>query len=302
MEGIAPEMLGIRLPTMGGFPGPGMHAGSPLPFFGFPPNIPGMPPVQSNFIPAGMRIPQQVPLAERPRTRGMSSKRAVSGLGGTLEVAGVPVANWGGNRAGRDYNEHNRIVAGGPASVELPSRGRGRGGRGGRRGGHWQNSRNVTWAVEVDKDYDRRIGYKEPHNARSANLHQVQDQPFHVGYGDNESMLHAIQGYHGNLPTTTIPDPSAHHPLFNAPPDKTAMNMHMAMNPNPQPIIPTSDKVQHSQVHILSKPSDKLSGQGRGRGIAASLGNNVGGIAQGQVLSKGRGYLLENPVQQTPAT
>ncbi|KAK3700688.1 hypothetical protein QZH41_015639 [Actinostola sp. cb2023] len=297
-EGIAPELLGVRLP-MAGFHGMGMPAGPSMPFFGIP-TMSGVS-IHGNFIPAGARIPPPIPLGDRPRTRGISSKRPVSGLGGTLEVAGVPVANWGGNRAGRDYSEHSRIVAGGAGSVEIPSRGRNRGGRGRRGGGTWPNTRNVTWAVEVDKDYDRRIGYKDP-NTRSPNLHIIPDQGIpHMGYGNEGPMIHHGPGYPGNIPDSTMTDPSTHPtPPYTAPlVQQPTMNMHMAMTP--PPTLHTDDKAPLGQVHILAKPSDKLAGQGRGRGIAATL-NNVGGIVKpGQTSSIGRGYLLDKP-QQSPAT
>lgn len=301
-ENVPHELLGVRLP-MSGFHGIGMPGPPNMPpFFGVPPNMPG---IHGYCIPAGARIPQQIPLTERPRARGISSKRPVSGLGGTLEVAGVPVANWGGNRAGRDYNEHNRIVAGGAESVELPSRGRsrgGRGGRGGRRGGGglWTNTRNVTWAVEVDKDYDRRIGYKDP-NTRAPNMHMMPDQGMpqhHMGYGNEGQMVQHNQGYAANVPNTTMPDPSIHPTTPYTPPlvQQPPINMHMVMTP--PPAIHNEDKAPLGQVHILSKPAEKLASQGRGRGIAATLNNVSGNV---KPTSIGRGFLLEKP-QQSPAT
>ena len=43
-----------------------------------------------------------------------NSKQPVSGLGGQLKLAGVPIARWGGNKAGRGYSDKERIVVGGP--------------------------------------------------------------------------------------------------------------------------------------------------------------------------------------------
>merc|ERR1719334_271269 len=42
----------------------------------------------------------------RARSRGAGSKRAVHGSGGTLHVAGVPVAHWHGNKAGVGYSKN----------------------------------------------------------------------------------------------------------------------------------------------------------------------------------------------------
>lgn len=302
-DGISPELLGIRLP-MSGFHGMGMpHPPNMPPFFGMPHNMAG---VHGYCIPAGARMPQPIPLAERQRTRGISSKRPVSGLGGTLEVAGVPVANWGGNRAGRDYSEHNRIVAGGAGSVELPYRGRNRGGRGGRRGGGglWLNTRNVTWAVEVDKDYDRRIGYKDP-NTHTPNLHMVPDQGMpqhHMGYSNDNHMVQHGQGYATNVPNAAMPDPSVNHTTpYTAPfVQQPSMDMqHMVMTPPSN--THNEDKAPLGQVHILAKPSEKLASQGRGRGIAATLNSISGNVSPGQTSSIGRGFLLDKP-QQSPAS
>ena len=86
----------------------------------------------------------------------------MSGLAGRLEVAGVPIARWGGSKSGRGYSDKELIVVGGPTSVEM-GRPSGRGRVFFPRGQRGRNStvRNVSWAEDVNKDYDRSIGYVE---------------------------------------------------------------------------------------------------------------------------------------------
>jgi len=280
-DGIAPELLNVRL-QMANFHGMGMpHPPNMPPFFGVPPNLPGMPP--NYCIPAGARIPAPIPLGERPRTRGISSKRPVSGLGGTLEVAGVPVANWGGNRAGRDYSEHNRIIAGGAESVELPSRGRNRGGRGGRRGvggmmpALWPNARNVSWAVEVDKDYDRRIGYKDP-NARQHNVHNNPNVHGNPNVKNTPNVhgnpnIHGNPNVHGNPSMHGSPNihgnPSVHgNPnIHNNPNVPNASNVHNTHNVHMMP----DQGLPH---HHMAYSNDNQMAQ-HGQGYAANLPSNT---------------------------
>ncbi|XP_057297054.1 constitutive coactivator of PPAR-gamma-like protein 1 [Hydractinia symbiolongicarpus] len=99
-------------------------------------NVPTMQsgPTYGVMRPAGSYLP----INTRQRSRGPHSKRPVHGSGGTLHVAGVPVAHWGGNKAGLGYSKNApSVLVGGPNSVDLPSShrrnnrlGRGYGGRG----------------------------------------------------------------------------------------------------------------------------------------------------------------------------
>lgn len=70
------------------------------------------------------------------------------------------IVRWLGNKVGRGYSDKDRIVVGGFMSVEMGRfNRRGRGGFvRGRRGGS-VGFRNVIWVLEVDKEYDRSIGY-----------------------------------------------------------------------------------------------------------------------------------------------
>eukprot|EP00111_Clytia_hemisphaerica_P004236 TCONS_00012098-protein len=95
-----------------------------------------------------MRPPGVPPMRGGGRSRGTGGKQMVHGSGGTLHVAGVPVAHWGGNKAGVGYSKNApSVLVGGPNSVDLPSsHKRGRGGRGrpyGRGGrGSYHNKQN----------------------------------------------------------------------------------------------------------------------------------------------------------------
>lgn len=232
MEGLQLDLMASRLqPSPMGFPPmPGMGL-LPTPFIRSPgPSFQGSFMPGGNYMPAGARIPQMAPQQDmyKPRGRGPNSKRMVSGLGGTLEVAGMPVANWSGNKAGRGYTEKSRIIVGGPTSVELGDRGRGRGIRGRRGRG---STRNVSWAVEVDKDYDRSIGYKDNRGMknRSTNISKVREggdggnEQGQVtrGRGDGGSDVEALHSDHlmnSTMPAHAIPGgqhgshPKQHHP------------------------------------------------------------------------------------------
>ncbi|XP_032217699.1 constitutive coactivator of PPAR-gamma-like protein 1 [Nematostella vectensis] len=296
VEKIPQEFLGMRLPPMGGrFPGAGLLP-TPPPFFPFH----GMPMPMPNFIPAGANIPSPPSLlSERPRTRGASSKRPVSGLGGTLEVAGVPVAKWGGNKAGRGYDERNRIIAGGPMSVEMSFRGR-RGRRGGNRGrgggANWAGTRNVTWAVEPDADYDRRIGYKEPVPRMDPSNDQVRkggdggnDTVAFRGLADGGSDIDIASGEQLNA-STSFPVPGI--PLMGIP--APLMQPPHSLIGDKEPENPATPP-----LHILAKPADKLSTQGRGRGLPVGASNGPATDTEA-AIGRGRAWWLEQ--SQQPAT
>lgn len=86
MEGLGQEFVLNRLPM-------NRNASTmsllPSPFFGnVPPHLRSAPP-----------LPYSNTMNNHNRLRGRGSKRPVSGLGGTLQVAGVPVAKFqGGSR------------------------------------------------------------------------------------------------------------------------------------------------------------------------------------------------------------
>lgn len=286
-----------------------------------------------NFFPAGANIPQMQGMGMNARRgRGPNSKQPVSGLGGQLEVAGVPIARWGGNKAGRGYSDKDRIVVGGPMSVEM-GRGRlNRRGRGGgwpargRRGGS-AGSRNVTWAVEVDKEYDRSIGYvDQPMKPNmSTNISQVReggdggnDIPIIArgrGDGANDVEALATDGL-----TTGLPMQGTLHP-HNIPGQITVLSPQMQFNgqsygtPTPEipgipggsgiPGGPGLDKAPSSQVPIiLAKPGDihVPAGLGRGRGVSVGLGGDIPSFnVQPGIIdtgSKGRGWWWEKQQQQ----
>lgn len=111
------------------------------------------------------------------RSRGSGAKQLVHGSGGTLHVAGVPVAHWGGNKAGVGYSKNApTVLVGGPNCVDLPSdhkrgwRGRGRGrrdrGRGG--GAGYGNANNVGRGLletPYISPWQQGYGYEEMQNA-----------------------------------------------------------------------------------------------------------------------------------------
>lgn len=309
---------------------PGQHGDgllpTPVPFaFGPVPQAlqsVGMP----NFFPAGANIPQMQGMGMNARRgRGPHSKQPVSGLGGQLEVAGVPIARWSGNKAGRGYSDKDRIVVGGPMSVEMgrPNR-RGRGGSAhGRRGGN-VGSRNVTWAVEVDKEYDRSIGYVDQpvKPKKSTNISQVREG----GDGGNDITIIARgRGDGGNdiesLGTdglaTGLPMQGGLHP-HTIPGQMAVMSQTPQMPFNgqsystPPPEIPGLpmgtglDKAPGSQVPIiLAKPGDIPVGVARGRGVSVSMPGEMPpyNVQPGIVDSaggKGRGWWWEKQQQQLP--
>ena len=282
----------------------------PTPFFGpVPPALQSSPLPGTNFIPAGFMgsTCQQQSFA---RGRGVTSKRPVSGLGGTLEVAGVPIAQWGGNKAGRGYSEKNRIIVGGPTSVELGhSRGqrRGRGATRGRQGG--TGARSVTWAMDVDQEYDRNIGYRQQQiqqKKKTTNISQVREG----GDGGNEVTMvtrergdgaNDIESHNGDAIATgqgilvvqpTVPQPS---PVgFNS----------QAYS------VPLSDVTQPAEAVldvtpvILTKTADSMAGLGRGHGHGTALGGTEQppvGVPDDHVAKpggRGRGWWWDKQVKQ----
>ena len=299
---------------------------TPIPFaFGpVPPALQSVP--MPNFFPAGANIPHQMQGmgANLRRGRGPNSKQPVSGLGGQLEVAGVPIARWSGNKAGRGYSDKDRIVVGGPSSVEMgkPNR-RGRGGNWsarGRRGGS-VGARNVTWAVEVDKEYDRSIGYVDPpaKPKKTTNISQVReggdggnDIPIMTrgrGDGGNDVEALSMDGV-----ATGLPMQGALHP-HNIPGQMPVMPQSPQMPFNGQPysthspeipglsVGPGLDKAPGSQVPIiLAKPGDIPAGLARGRGVSVGMGGEMPpfSVQPGIVDSggKGRGWWWEKQQQQ----
>ena len=305
---------------------------TPPPFFGpVPPGLQSVAMPNAAFLPAGANISHMHPMAGGPSTRGRgpNSKRPVSGLGGQLEVAGVPIARWQGNKAGRGYSDKNRIVVGGPMSVEMGrSSRRGRGGHlRGKRGGAVAGTRSVTWAVDVDKEYDRSIGYVEQPvkpAKHSTNIRQIREggdggneiptAPRGRGDGANdvESLASdGMGGVHGGAPLqgNIIPQTT---------PSQMAVVSHSApVQFNGEPFANTApgvqgipggpglDKAPGSQVPIiLAKPGD-IPGLGRGRGVSVggpgempSFGAQTAGFVDSG--SKGRGWWWEKAKQQQP--
>lgn len=311
---------------------PGQHGDGLLPTpvpFAFGPVPPALQSVaMPNFFPAGANIPQMQGTGTNARRgRGPNSKQPVSGLGGQLEVAGVPIARWGGNKAGRGYSDKDRIVVGGPSSVEMgrPNR-RGRGGllRGRRGGGGSAGSRNVTWAMEVDKEYDRSIGYVDQpvKPKKSTNISQVREG----GDGGNDiPMIARGRGDGGNdmesLSTdglaTGLPMQGALHP-HAIPGQMPVISQSPQMNYNGQPYTsappemqgfpggPGLDKAPGSQVPIiLAKPGDVPVSLARGRGVSVNMPGDIppynvqGGIVD-SAGGKGRGWWWEKQQQQLP--
>lgn len=85
MEGLGKDLLNNGLPS-------NRNASTisllPSPFFGpIPPHLRNAPPLSAQY---GMSQNHQ------NKSRGRGNKRPVSGLGGTLQVAGVPVAKFQG--------------------------------------------------------------------------------------------------------------------------------------------------------------------------------------------------------------
>ena len=316
-EGLHLDFVGscVRPSHMGFPPTPGMGL-LPTPFM----RPPG-PPFQSgfipgpNFLPAGARIPQMLPQQDmyKPRGRGPNSKRMVSGLGGTLEVAGMPVAKWSGNKAGRGYTERSRIIVGGPTSVEMGGRGRGLRGRRGRGG-----PRNVSWAVEIDKDYDRSIGYKVnqmPKN-RSTNISKVREggdggnEQGQVmrGRGDGGSdvdtlhsdhmmagpmSVHPIPGGH-QRPHPKHPHPGPMHPDQMHPNEAPVVPPHQGMlqqdyaNTVPHSMIPPSQVQPHAplpQQNMFQPPQNILSGvEHNGNSYTAAVPGQVPGLESSDMM------------------
>ena len=264
MEGLQLELMaasGLPATPMGFPPMPGMGL-LPTPFMRSPGSsfqgglVPG-----GNFIPAGASFSQMPPQQDmyKPRGRGPNSKRMVSGLGGTLEVAGMPVANWSGNKAGRGYTEKSRIIVGGPNSVEMGGRGRGMRGRRGR-----GSTRNVSWAVEVDKDYDRSIGYKDNRGMKNRSTHiskvreggdggNEQGQVTR-GRGDGGSDVETLQTDHlmnSTMPGHTIPGgPHGPHTTQPHPRPGLVIPNHAPYRPPQQGMLPQDfpSNVSHSMV------------------------------------------------------
>lgn len=332
-EGLPQDFsLNPGLPSAGLLPHFPGHRGdgllpTPVPFaFGpVPPALQSVP--VPNFFPAGANIPHHMQAmgTNLRRGRGPNSRQPVSGLGGQLEVAGVPIARWSGNKAGRGYNDKDRIVVGGPSSVEMGKLGRrGRGSlwsaRGKRGGG--AGTRNVTWAAEVDKEYDRSIGYVEqPTKPKKAtNISQVReggdggnDIPImNRGRGDGGNDLEALST---DGLTTGLPMHGALHP-HNLPGQIPGMPQSPQMQFNGQPyssqspemtglpVGPGLDKAPGGQVPpiILAKPGDIPASLGRGRGVSAGMGGEMPPFnAQSEIVEsggKGRGWWWDKQQQQ----
>ena len=330
-EGLQPEFSPTpAMASAGLMPRfPGQHGDGLLPtpvaypFGPVPPALQSVTMPNTAFFPAGANIPQMQSMGMNARRgRGPNSRQPVSGLGGQLEVAGVPIARWSGNKAGRGYSDKDRIVVGGPTSVEMgrPSRrGRGYPPRG-RRGGS-AGVRNVTWAVDVDQEYDRSIGYVDQSKPKkkSTNISQVReggdggnDIPVVArgrGDGANDVENLAADGLGGGVPLQggmhphPIPGQMAVMPQtapmqFNGQPYGT---------PSPEipriPVGPGLDKAPGSQGPIiLAKPGEMTQGLARGRGVSVGMGgemtpyNMPAGIVDAG--SKGRGWWWEKQQQQ----
>ncbi|XP_070557996.1 LOW QUALITY PROTEIN: constitutive coactivator of PPAR-gamma-like protein 1 homolog [Ptychodera flava] len=111
MEGISDNLVFAK-PTLPKMMNSGMY---------------GYPPMYPNFRPAGAVPPL-------PRHRGMGGKHTVNNRGGKLEVAGVVVSEWAGNRGGRGRSQMPQTSMSGPprrggygvvSSGALRGRGRG---------------------------------------------------------------------------------------------------------------------------------------------------------------------------------
>lgn len=333
-EGLQSEFSPTpAMPSSGMIPRfPGQHGDGLLPtpvhfpFGPVPPSLQSAAMPNAAFFPAGANIPQMQNMGMNARRgRGPNSRQPVSGLGGQLEVAGVPIARWGGNKAGRGYSDRDRIVVGGPTSVEMGRPRYNRRGRGypprGRRSGS-AGVRNVTWAVDVDKEYDRSIGYvDQPKKPKSTNMSQIReggdggnDIPMVArgrGDGANDVESLASDGLGGGAPLQGGMHP---HPI----PGQIAGMSHPAqMQFNGQsygtlspemprvPVGPGLDKTPGSQVPIiLAKPGDIPAGLARGRGVSVGMGGEIPSynVPAGTVDtgSKGRGWWWEKQQQQQP--
>ena len=330
-EGLQPEFSPSGMPSAMLPRFPGQHGDGllptpvPFPFGPVPPAYQSVTMPNTAFFPAGANIQhmQAVGMNAR-RGRGPSSRQPVSGLGGQLEVAGVPIARWGGNKAGRGYSDKEHIVVGGPTSVEMgrPSRrGRGHPPRGRRIGS--ASGRNVSWAVDVDKEYDRSIGYvDQPVKPikKSTNVSKVReggdggnDIPLVArgrGDGANDTETLATDSLGGGAPLQGGIHP---HPI---PGQMAIISQSAPMQFNGQPYgLPTPDmpqipvatsldKAPGSQVPIiLAKPGTDLPiGLARGRGISVGMGGEMlpYNVPMGIVDagSKGRGWWWEKQQQQ----
>lgn len=331
-EGMQADLSSPGVPTNMVPRFPGQHGDGLLPtpvHFPFGPVPPALQSVtlpNAAFFPAGANIPQmQGRGMNAKRGRGPSSRQPVSGLGGQLEVAGVPIARWGGNKAGRGYSDKERIVVGGPSSVEMgrPNR-RGRGYVPRGRRGVNTTVRNVSWAIDVDKDYDRSIGYVEQPvkpRKKSTNISQVReggdggnDIPMIArGRGDGANDTESLAGdglgvgmpLQGGmlphaLPGQMIPIPQTPPVQFNG--------QTYGLQPTPDvPHIPVPsglDKAPGSQVPvILTKPGDMVpTGMARGRGVSIGMGGEGPPYHMPMEIvdagSKGRGWWWEKQQQQ----
>lgn len=334
-EGLQQDFgISHGIPSAGMMPHfPGQHGDgllpTPVPFaFGpVPPTLQSV--AMPNFYPAGANIPQMQGMGMNARRgRGPHSKQPVSGLGGQLEVAGVPIARWSGNKAGRGYSDKDRIVVGGPMSVEMGRQHRrGRGGplRGRRGGGSNAGSRNVTWAVEVDKEYDRSIGYVDQpaKPKKSTNISQVReggdggnDIPIIArgrGDGGNDIDSLATDGLATGLPMQgglyphAIPGQMPQMPVMSQP-SQIQFNGQPYTSPSPEipvlPVGPDLNKAPGSQVPIiLAKHGDIPAGLARGRGVSVNMPGEIppynvqGGIVD-SAGGKGRGWWWEKQQQQ----
>ena len=125
-EGLQADLSSPGLPANMVPRFPGQHRDGLLPtpvhfpFGSVPPALQSITMPNDALFPAGANIPQMQGRGMKARRgRGPNSKQPVSGVGGQLEVAGVPIARWGGNKAGSGYSYKERIAVGGPTSVEM---------------------------------------------------------------------------------------------------------------------------------------------------------------------------------------
>lgn len=301
---------------------PGQHGDGllptpvPFPFGPVPPALQSVTMPNAAFFPAGANIPQMQGRGMNARRgRGPNSRQPVSGLGGQLEVAGVPIARWGGNKAGRGYSDKERIVVGGPSSVEMgrPNR-RGRGYPPRGRRGASSVGRNVSWAVDVDKEYDRSIGYIDQSvklKKKSTNISQVREggdggdditmMARGRGDGGNDTENLATDGIGGGVP---LQGGIQSHPI---PGQITIMPQSAQMQFNGQPYgLPTQEIPQMPVPTGLDKaPGDIPAGLARGRGVSVAMAGEVPPylvpVGMVDAGSKGRGWWWEKQQQQPPS-
>ena len=299
--------VGLMMPPR--FPG-GLTGGRtgdgllPTPFFGpVPPAFPGVPLPGSSFPhPVGFlgHLHQTAAAAASPRGRGVNSRRPVSGLGGTLEVAGVPIAQWSGNKAGRGYSERSRIVVGGPTSVELGHQRGSRRGRGGARARHaGSDARSVTWAMDVDRAYDRSIGYHEPKQNSVGPVREGGDGGNEVALATRQQGDGAndVENHHGDHVGVAGMPPAVPQP--GSPLGFKGQNFVSPLH-DVAPPVAVSGGVDMAPV-VLSKSADNLPGLGRGRGVP------IGGAEQPPLVcpgdqpvegaGRGRGWWWEKQAQ-----